>query len=622
MTHSKLNANLLQQWCDRQWITAFDRQFALHMADLEPQADDLYLFLCVLGSHQLANQHTCLILDSVDPTLYGLTWSQASFQSRCQNLSHLYQSIGVPGQETPWILDSGKLYLMRYHQYEQQLSSLVLDFCQKEAAYALEPTLLNHLFPCQSPNIDWQKVAAMTALQQSFTVITGGPGTGKTTTVAKILCLLCQQDPHLMIRLVAPTGKAAARLSESIKHSKTRLCAEHPQWQDLFNAIPEESQTIHRLLGLQAHQKPKHHAQRLLDLDLLLIDEASMIDLPLMVKLLQAVPAHARVIVLGDPEQLASVEAGCILANLCAPLKNQHGQWQMQYTPERVALLETHCAADFSEHQAANASSLGNALCVLTHSHRFAANSGIGCLAKAINLGDVTQLRSLYRSAYHPDLEWFEAHTHEHEFVATCTQAYSPYLHSDLTPEQALAAFQKFRILCATHEGTCGVAFWNRALERALAQKNLLAPHTEFYLGRPILILQNDYSLGLFNGDIGLILKSRHDQKPRAYFVNQQGKLVTYMPAQLPKHQTCFAMTIHKSQGSEFDTVATILPESPVLQQNSFITRELVYTAITRAKHKHLMRSGLPLLIQAAQQPTRRASGLEAKLWQHRSHSN
>ena len=150
-------------------------------------------------------------------------------------------------------------------------------------------------------------------------------------------------------------------------------------------------------------------------------------------------------------------------------------------------------------------------------------------MAKAINAGDVPQLRSLYRSPYHPDLEWFEAQSNTADFIARCTEAYSHYLNPDLTPEQALATFQTFRILCATHEGLCGVVHWNRVLERALAQKNLLAPHTEFYLGRPILILQNDYSLGLFNGDIGLILKNKHDQKPRAYFINQQGALVPYL---------------------------------------------------------------------------------------------
>ena len=334
-----LNANLLQQWCDHQWINAFDRQFALHMADIEHNSDDLYLFLCVLGSHQLANQHTCLILDTITPQDYGLPWTPEVFQQQCQTLTKQYSSIGLPGEQKPWILDTGKLLLDALPSVRATIGSINFNFGQQQSAYAIEPSLLHTLFPVQNDWIDWQKVAAITALQQSFTVITGGPGTGKTTTVAKILCLLCQQNPELMIRLVAPTGKAAARLSESIKHSKIKLSAEHPQWQELFDAIPEASQTIHRLLGLQAQQQPKYHAQRPLDLDLLLIDEASMIDLPLMVKLLQAVPAHARVIVLGDPEQLASVEAGCILANLCSPLKSNTGQWQMQYTPERIQLL-------------------------------------------------------------------------------------------------------------------------------------------------------------------------------------------------------------------------------------------------------------------------------------------
>ncbi|MCH1920895.1 exodeoxyribonuclease V subunit alpha [Shewanella sp. A3A] len=643
-------------------ITALDRHFALQLSGLitesAAETEPLLLLLLTLLSKQLSSQHSCLPLDHIDASnplgLRPLTAVQLqtgaaplSCELRCNGdlaaeLSQFLAQSSLVWQpqanelddphSRPLVLQDQRLYLRRYWRYEQQVASKLLSLAsdnhiaerlEREPALAAQVTnVLAQLFNSQSAAIDWQKVAAATSVTRRLSVITGGPGTGKTTTVTKVLLLLLQLQPELHVRLVAPTGKAAARLSESIKGSKARLQAElassAPALQAALAAIPEEAATIHRLLGvIPDDSRFRHHHDNPLLLDLLIVDEASMVDLPLMAKLLDALPEHAQLILLGDQDQLASVEAGAVLADICHGLRVDDS-WQMQYSAKQAARLTALCGMALP--QGSRQDALGDSLCMLRHSHRFKGDAGIGVLANAVNQGDVAAVRQVWRQQY-PELAWFEQQTDssaERALLQHCVAHYRPYLElaaSYAEPQQVLQAFNQFRILCAMRSGEYGVDGINIAVIRQLSQAQLIEPRQEFYRGRPIIIRSNDYNLGLFNGDIGIVLHDEQTGRLMAWFERADGSMMKVLPARLPSHDTCFAMTVHKSQGSEFDAVTLVLPPNPRGPQVQLLCRELLYTGITRTK-QHFSCSGRPAVFNlAVKQLTRRASGLASRLW-------
>lgn len=688
-------AELLKYWEKERLITALDRHFALEMARLHPNdaQEPLFMLLCALLSQQLSAQHTCLVLEYIVPTN-----PMAESVNRCQirlslaelieTLQH-FDAIGAPNSNKPLIFEDGRLYLERYHHFEAEVASALTRL--SATAQSLTPSQplasdnqvlspscneqlrrqLDCLFPSTAhtveANIDWQKVATATALGNKLAVITGGPGTGKTTTVTKLL-LLQQLGTPKQIRLVAPTGKAAARLSESIKASKARLeqelqqaSKENPQENQVLltalSRIPEEASTLHRLLGVipnSAHFR--HHQGNPLRLDLLIVDEASMVDLPMMYKLLSALPEHAGLILLGDQDQLASVEAGAVLADICAGLKQasmQHTEWKMRYSQaqaEQLTALTGFNLTPFIHGEP----KIGDSLCMLTHSHRFKGDAGIGLLASAVNRADLVGILSVWQRGL-AELTWFE-HSVEHSqtqakisepsnntglkslLLQACEQ-YGDYLRllqpthanpihtseSFCPPSamEAIAKFNQYRILCAMRTGDYGVEGINLAVTKALAQAKLIQPQQEFYLGRPIIIQSNDYNLGLFNGDIGLILQDEERaDRLMAHFIKADGKLLKVLPARLPSHETCYAMTVHKSQGSEFNRVALVLPPSPSLVQWQLLTKELIYTAITRAKQHFSCLGTQQVFERASLQATQRASGLADRLWGEQSLSH
>lgn len=639
-------------------LTALDRHFALQLSDLVSETEPLLLLLLTLLSKQLSSQHSCLPLAHIDASnplgLRPLTAAQLQTGAAplsCQLISQhelatelsqrLAQSALVwqpqageldDAHSRPLVLQEQRLYLRRYWRYEQQVANKLLTLASdnqiaqrldSEPALAAQMSqLLSTLFQQQSAAIDWQKVAAAISLTRRLSVITGGPGTGKTTTVTKVLLSLLQLQPELHVRLVAPTGKAAARLSESIKGSKARLQAElassAPALQAALRSIPEEAATIHRLLGvIPDDSRFRHHHDNPLLLDLLIVDEASMVDLPLMAKLLDALPDNAQLILLGDQDQLASVEAGAVLADICHGLRVDD-TWQMQYSAKQAARLTALCGMPLS--QGTRQDALGDSLCMLRHSHRFKGDAGIGLLANAVNQGDVAAVRQVWRQQY-AELAWFEQQSdssNERALLQHCVAQYRPYLElaaNNAEPQQVLQAFNQFRILCAMRSGEYGVDGINIAVIRQLSQAQLIEPRQEFYRGRPIIIRSNDYNLGLFNGDIGIVLHDNQTGRLMAWFERADGSMMKVLPARLPSHDTCFAMTVHKSQGSEFDAVTLVLPPNPRGPQVQLLCRELLYTGITRAK-LHFSCSGRPSVFNlAVKQLTRRASGLASRLW-------
>ncbi|GGY92686.1 exodeoxyribonuclease V subunit alpha [Shewanella fodinae] len=646
---------LLQQAEQQGAVSALDRHFALQLSALAvpPQPPAMLLLLALL-SKQLSAQHSCLPLAHIDadnplelrqqPESAVLTCrfdcSQSQLVPQIEQLLNESSLVWVAAAQTedphnrPLVLQSGRLYLRRYWHYEQQVASKLRQLaCDSEIARRLDhnaelmrssAALLQGLFPTADAAIDWQKVAAATALTRQLAVITGGPGTGKTTTVTKVLLLLLQLLPTLSIRLVAPTGKAAARLSESIKSTKARL---QPQLngplaplQQALQQIPEQAATIHRLLGfIPGDSRFRYHHDNPLLLDLLIVDEASMVDLPLMAKLLDALPDNARLILLGDQDQLASVEAGAVLADICQGLKSGDN-WQMRYSQAQALRLSQLCQQQLPAE--ASASALGDSLCMLRHSHRFEDDAGIGLLANAVNHGDTAAITQIWRTGYQ-ELQWYEHNDDGNGLkglLAQCQQGYGVYLslmQQHAEPQQILAAFNQFRVLCAMRSGDAGVENINLAITRALTITSKLKPHSEFYAGRPIIIRSNDYNLGLFNGDIGLILPdaSQHNRL-MAWFERADGSMLKVLPARLPSHDTCFAMTVHKSQGSEFDSVALVLPTNPRGPQLQLLSRELLYTAITRAKRRFICLGNSREFAAASRRLTRRASGLAQRLWQ------
>lgn len=575
-----------------------ERALLASLQRLEPQADDAVLACAALCSEALAGGDVCLPLVRVAGQR---PWPEFDFVLPPLDQLHARLQgsalVAGPGAFAPLILEGERLYLARYQAYEQQLAAQLLARAadRPEVDEKVLSESLARLFAFNQQQPDWQRLAAAQAVRRRLAVISGGPGTGKTTTVVRLLAALLEQPggDRLAIGLAAPTGKAAARMAEAIRNAKADL----PLADELKALLPEEARTLHRLLGSRGDSPAvRHDAARPLALDVLVVDEASMVDLALMAKLVAALPPQARLILLGDKDQLAAVEAGAVFAELCegrgfdaaaaAELQRITGQSVPVETPR---------------------SALGDAVLLLTHSHRFAGDSGIGELARRINGGDAAGTLNLLREG-RADLVW-QAEPSQPALLERLEQGYRPYLQAARKgdPAEAFAAFNAFRALTAQREGPWGVSGINEALEARIKRRYSLAERERWYPGRAVMVRQNDYALGLFNGDIGLCLAGEYGL--RVCFEGEDG-FRAFAPARLPSHDSAFAMTVHKSQGSEFSEVLLALPESP----SPLLTRALFYTGITRAKHKVEI-WGLPArLAEAVNGKAERAAGLAERL--------
>lgn len=652
---------LLEAWVETGWLRALDGALARFFAELDPKAEPLLLLASALASHQLGQGHVCLDLAATlanpdfalsmppEGDAAGLTLlpsrllAGVALAEWCRQLQASPLVAEAAGDDaTPLVLHEQRLYLRRYWRYEQSVAQALSQ------RLALSPDLpaqlstqLAQLFPeplvvAGQRQTDWQKLACALAVRGNFSLITGGPGTGKTTTVVRLLALLQQSaGAHtLRIRLAAPTGKAAARLTESIGAQVASL----PVTEAVRATIPSEVTTLHRLLGSLPNSRHfRHHAGNLLPLDVLVVDEASMIDLEMMATLLAALPLHARLILLGDKDQLASVEAGALLGDLCRDA--QAGR----YDPELANWLE-QVSGEQLRHPLLQPGSRGEyplaqRTLMLRYSRRFGSDSGIGQLALAVNEQDAGAARRILtegradlhhlklRDAQDQALDklllngWGEALGYGHYLerlqqlrpAADC-DADHPAWHD--WARQVLAAFDGFRLLSAVRKGPWGVEGLNERIASLLHKRGLLGAEQGWYEGRPVLVTRNDYSLGLMNGDIGIAL--RLPDAPgrsvlRVAFARNDGsgELNFVLPSRLSAIETVFAMTVHKSQGSEFAHTALMLPES----LNPVLTKELLYTGITRARHHFsLIESRAAVFEQAIQKRVERRSGLLAGL--------
>lgn len=536
---------------------------------------------------------------------------------------------GRDDQQQPLVLHRDSLYLRRYWRHEMAIATAV-----RQRASALMPVdvaavsrWLDILFNA-SDEIDWQKTACAIAVRSHFSVITGGPGTGKTYTVARLLALLFALSAHperLRIALAAPTGKAAARLKQAIDHALSELAEKIGPalpLAELTNRIGA-ARTLHSLLGARPETRAfRHHAGNLLDIDVLIVDEASMVHLEMMASLLAALPDSTMLILLGDKDQLASVEAGAVLGDLCDRAESGN------YSPATARYIASACGKEIPAEFIADGSVIAQQTVMLRKSRRF--SGAIGALALAVNSGQTDLAIDCLRRADEQVLFWAESAQQKTLLQmalhgrAGAEGGYSTYLQllaqrpqgSDeaqfhLWVISVLRAFESFRILCAVREGDWGVSGLNQVIERHLHQLGHINSRNEWYSGRPVMITRNDYGTGVFNGDIGMTLPDfSKDKVQRVYFLDGD-KLRHVLTSRLRHVETAFAMTVHKSQGSEFQHTVMVLPAeaSPV------ITRELIYTGITRAKQNFSLLTPVSgVLSHAIGRLTLRASGLQEEL--------
>ncbi len=583
------------------------------LASAPPGADLAALQRAAAGVCEALQQgHVCLPLEELYPGA-----GTRSLQALRASLLATGQVVAAgSGQVAPLVLDThDRLYLYRYHDYETRLAgALVRRAAQMPvsalALQALRPRL-ESLFPSagRDPSRpDWQKLAVALALLKPLVIISGGPGTGKTSSVVALLACLLEQQPALRVALAAPTGKAAARLVEALRTRAEGL-------PELLRArLPTEAFTVHRLLGVTgAAGKHRHHAQNPLPLDALIVDEASMLDLSLATRLVEALPETARLILLGDKDQLAAVEAGAVFAEIsadpslgtdtCAALSSLTGVAQGTITPPAGSGVP----------------GLRDSVVWLQESHRFSADSGIGRLAADIRAGRAQAAFECLEADTDGSLRWLpeEGAGLSRALAAQALAGFDAYFQAVLADrtgdagalDSLWSAFDRFRVLCALREGPRGAVDINLLCERRLKDR-VGAPATAaaWFAGRPVMLSRNDYELGLFNGDVGICLPDA-DGQPKVYF-RAGGAYRAVAPVRLPEHEGAFALTVHKAQGSEFEEILLVLPG----QNSRGLTRELLYTGVTRAARRLALAGSRAVIVAACRQPTRRHSGLAQAL--------
>ncbi|MCW5203240.1 exodeoxyribonuclease V subunit alpha [Desulfobulbus sp. US4] len=628
----------LQQACDQGEIRLLDLHLGLF---LEKQAVDRdgktskntkniestgsrpghpsLLLAATLASAAMGNGHVCYPLGEApeQPALAEMVEENCPGPEQWREELLATSVVGRPGEISPLILDEkNRLYLRRFFCYEEFIATAL----RRRAATALNldrqvaSQLLGRLFPQEEEGaIDYQQMAAALALLKPLVIISGGPGTGKTHTVARILAAIQalharqqgeqrgQRKKLLNIALAAPTGKAAARLEESISKAKLSL----PK--DLRHDIPEQAQTLHRLLGSRPGATAfRFNRDNPLYLDLLILDEASMIDVEMMVALLEALPEKTRIILLGDRNQLASVEAGSLFADLCG---NDELGWLPQLCGELEQLTGTSGLPSSSSGEASDPT-LADSLVLLRTSYRFQDNSGIGCLAAAVKSGSVEQVnRAMAENFADVERVQYTGAKREQWLEGRIRKGFQPMLAAS-SPEQAFAALEEFRFLCALRRGPDGVEGINTLVTQVLRRAGLISPqNTEWYQGRPIIILRNQYEMQLFNGDTGILWQDEKGRL-RAWFRRADNCLSSISLARLPEHETAYAITIHKAQGSEFDQVLLLLPD----EESRVLSQELLYTGITRARSRLILCASSDILATTVSRKTQRFSGLAEKL--------
>jgi len=644
-------------------IEAIDYFFAKEMLTVLKQTSELSTELSI-KQEQLLNHvffalsvslragHTCLPLTELAHQHWAVAFDEQGecshqgfiFPDRDSLFNALTEVNLSANTQQPIVFENNNVYLRRYYQFEQTLVQNIKARLTQRLPTSEEniSNVLQQLFPplanSQELDIDWQKLAVANAMNKNFTVIAGGPGTGKTYTVTKLLAALVMlnninnvkenasevnNNPTLEIALVAPTGKAAQRLSESIINAIAGF--KDLIHEDVLVAIPTDAKTIHRLLGVIPNSPNFRHDQNnLLSCDVLLIDEVSMVDLPMMTRIFRALKSNSKIILLGDADQLPSVAVGSVLADI-APRPHSG------YSPVNANYLAQVCQLDARQLNDAfkQTNTHSDHLSFLVTSRRFDGEGGIGRLAAYVIKGEKTQSWQLLQAANKSKEHQLTLVDGDlHAWLSPLIKEYYQGISQCGTIDEAFALLAKFRILCVTRQGEFGVDAINQWVKEQLAV-NAAKPwgqSQQNYHGMPIMISENDYRLGLFNGDIGLLWHTNSKSSDNfgnnsndnnthlmAFFeqpktVEGEARYKTLLPSRLPKYDSVYAMTIHKTQGSEFEHVAMLLPKK---SNNLLLSRELLYTGITRAKTQLTIASNKQTWQQGVTSVVKRYSGLK-----------
>ena len=615
------------------FVDSLDRHLALSLQRISGEEDPTVLLGAALASRAPRYGHICVDIPNISSRLVSEDareeppWPDPSAWLKALHCSPLVRRRSDT-ETTPLVIDRDRLYLDRYWNYQVRLSRQ-LQNRSRDTVPVEKPTFLlerlNHLFgPNPADELNRQRLAALVAAVRRLSLITGGPGTGKTTTVAAILSLLIDlhtqssPDRPLRIALAAPTAKAADRVAESIVEGVENLTLE-PNAEEILKSL--QSLTIHKLLGWQPRTPTRfrHNVDNPLPHDVVVIDEASMVDLALMSKLVDAVRPDARLILLGDPDQLASVEAGAVLGDLCTGLNLDQPLLSQTFLSELEDLGDLSLTPYCAVHKEPG---IWDAIVQLNKTWRFGLDTGIGRLSSAVRKGDVSTALSTLE-AKPSDLHLFAPPTNNQLFeepipptlLETILGTLAPAIRSALEGD-ALTALKKLktlRVLAAHRQGPLGLYAINEVLARGLCRIIPgLSPSTGPWLGQPIMVRQNDAHLRLRNGQVGVLIRGDAGSSGLvAAFLDGEGCIRKIGVRRLPRFETMLCMTIHQSQGSQFDHAVLILPNrsSPIL------TRELLYTGITRAR-KHVSILGTKeILTEAIKGQVQRASGLKDELW-------
>ena len=525
----------------------------------------------------------------------------------------------------PFIIHNNQFYIYKYFQYETKVLEAIKELNAYSEKYytervefmrqikTFEVIIDQHLtqFETAKKVTDWQFVGALNGFLQQFSILTGGPGTGKTTTIAKLLWLLKEENPAIKVAMTAQTGKAAARMLESLEQNPIYI-------EQLKEIIQPKASTIHKLLGTKQYSPYfKHHKDNPLAYDVVIVDEASMIDVPLFAKLLEAIdPAATRIIVLGDQNQLVSIEAGSLLKDLCDSIKTDSHPTVNQFSADFVQLvnakLNHHPIPDTSIINSSKNPLIGK-ITGLEISRRFDDNSAIGQLSQAILEENTTKVDSFLQQRELKTEKESVTFNEDENDLNYFVNLFKKYI-QEPDIEKAIKELNKVRILCAVRQGLQGVYHFNQLVETALKRKRLIEKEEVYYENRPILVTKNNAALDLYNGDVGIIRKDKENKDIATAYFLKDGRIKAVPAALLNEIETVYAMTIHKSQGSEFDHVLMVLPKS---QDSKLLTKELIYTGVTRAKKELFIESSAEVLLSGITRRINRASGVVKRLNQN-----
>ena len=590
-------------------------QFILRLSDNKPP--ELFWVTLLLSYVSSSEGHVCLDLEAITSTCLPEELRKAIPSLPPVNkLSDIVTScsvVGKPGEFCPLILDGQLLYLHKFWQYEidiaERLDTLASETVETSGSDNLL-SLLDKYFPQHKGEINWQRVAACIAATKRLCIITGGPGTGKTTAVVRILALLIEhaQDKKLRIALAAPTGKAAARMDEAVQKAKESL----ENFKHIEESMPASASTIHRLLGaVHNSHNFRYNRNNPLPIDIAVIDEASMIDLSLMAKLLKALPDRCRLILLGDRDQLASVEAGSVFGDIC------NTDYISVFSQSFKQSLQSLASGNLPESNVTEtAPDLANGIVELKKVYRF--RGMLADYSNAVKNGDGKAALSINTTYELKNVCWKDLPSGKHLsdiIKEDIIKGWQAYLEAE-NIEDMFSAFNRLRFLCVLRSGPFGVYNLNKVIENILAETGMLSPASNWYAKKPIMITKNDYQMNLYNGDTGIIAPALEDEgKLKAWFppltTDNKAAYRSFSPSRLPANETAYAITVHKSQGTEFDSIMLLLPD----KDTPLLSRELIYTGITRAREKVIIYGKQDIFKTAVERKIDRRSGLREKLW-------